>query len=251
MKIRRRTKRLTTGIALALLALGSQTVGLTTAGAAESAPLDLALCAPGQNTFTLAIDNAYYPLPVGRQLVLSGREQGRQIGLQVTVLDATESLYRGKNKVTTRVVGETEWYDADANGAIDAGETLIESSLNYIAQSGNGTVCYFGEAVDIYEGGVVVSNEGSWRADEQGHAPGILMPVAPVAGMTFQQEVAPGIAEDRATILATGSVTVPAGTFENALKVRDFNPLDGSRGVKWYAPNVGIAVDGPLELVSY
>ena len=77
------------------------------------------------------------------------------------------------------------------------------------------------------------------------------MPAQPEVGTTFQQEVAPGIAVDTATILAIGDVTVDAGTFVNALKVRDFNPLDGSRGIKWYAPDVGIVVDGPLELMSH
>jgi hypothetical protein len=110
--------------------------------------------------------------------------------------------------------------------------------------------CYFGEAVDIYEAGVVVSHEGAWRADARGNAPGIFMPADPQVGMTYQQEVAPGIAEDQATILSRGkSVTVPAGTFADTLKLRDFNPLDGSRGVKVYAPSVGIIVDGPLSLV--
>jgi len=218
--------------------------------AADGTTLDLALCAPDRNTFTLAIDNPYFPLLSG-QWVLTGKEQGASIGLRITVLDSTETLYRGKNRVTTRVVEETEWFDADPNGVIDAGEVLIESSLNYFAQTQSGTVCYFGEAVDIYENGVVVSHEGSWRADTRGNAPGIFMPAAPEVGMTFPQEAAPGIAEDRVTILAIGTVTVPAGTFANAIKVRDFNPLDGSKGVKWYAPNVGLVVDGPLELMSH
>ena len=250
MKTRRRTKRLTVAIALSLLALGAQIPGASIAAAAPETPLDLALCAPDQNTFTLVIDNAYFPLSVGDQWVLTGKEQGQTIGLRITVLDATESLYRGKSKVTTRVVEETEWLDTNASGTIDPGEALIESSLNYFAQTQSGTVCYFGEAVDIYEDGEIVSHEGSWRADARGNAPGIYMPAAPEVGMTFQQEVAPGIAEDTATILAIGDVTVSAGSFVNAIKVRDFNPLDGSRGIKWYAPDVGIVVDGPLELMS-
>jgi hypothetical protein len=58
--------------------------------------------------------------------------------------------------------------------------------------------------------------------------------------MTFQQEVAPDVAMDEATIVRTGStVTVPAGTFTDAITVRDFNPLDGSRGTKVYAPTLG------------
>ncbi len=198
----------------------------------------------------LAIDNPYFPLSVGDQRVLTGKEQGQTIGLRITVLDATENLYRGKNKVTTRVVEETEWYDTNASGAIDPGEALIESSLNYFAQTQSGTVCYFGETVDIYENGEIVSHEGSWRADTRGNAPGIYMPASPKVGMTYQQEVAPGIAEDTATILAIGDVTVAAGTFVNAIKVRDFNPLDGSRGIKWYAPDIGIVVDGHLELMG-
>jgi hypothetical protein len=235
-----------------LLSLVALLLGAASAKGAESSNLDLALCAPDQNSFTLAIDNTYFPLEVGQQWVLLGKEQGQTIGLRVTVLDATETLYRGKGRVTTRVVEEAEWADANENGLIDAGEDLIEVSLNYFAQTQDGTVCYFGEEVDIYEGGVVVSHEGSWRADAGGNAPGIFMPADPQVGMTYQQEVAPGVAEDQATIVSRGrTVTVPAGTFTDTIRVVDFNPLDGSKGSKVYAPNVGIIVDGPLDLISY
>jgi hypothetical protein len=69
---------------------------------------------------------------------------------------------------------------------------------------------------------------------------------------SFQQEVAPGVAEDRATIVDVGrSVTTPAGTFTDTIRVRDFNPLDGSRGFKTYARNVGLIHDGPLVLLNF
>jgi hypothetical protein len=126
---------------------------------------------------------------------------------------------------------------------------LIEVSRNYFAQTqDDGTVCYFGEDVEIYEEGEVVSTDGSWRADEGENAPGVFMPAEPEVGMTFAQENAPGVAEDQATIVATDvTVKTPADTFEEAIKVRDFNPLDGSHGFKWYAPGVGLVVDGPLS----
>jgi hypothetical protein len=214
-------------------------------------PLDPAVCAPDQ-TFSPTIDNVYFPLPVGQQWVYTGKEQGEQTGLQITVLNELQTLYRGRNAVTTRVVEEVEWLDANANGVIDPGEDLLEVSGNYFAQTQDGTVCYFGEAVDIYENGVVVSHEGAWRADEPGNAPGIYMPAEPQPGMTFQQEIAPGVAEDTATIVRMGSrVTVPAGTFTDTITVRDFNPLDGTKGTKVYARDVGLVIDGPLELVSY
>jgi hypothetical protein len=246
-----RLKRaLTAGTALAAIVL---IASMPAMGApASSTELDLALCAPRQNTFTLDIDNTYFPLPVGQVWVYQGNEQGQTIGLQITVLNETEDFYSGRRTVTTRVVEELEWEDANANGLVDADETLIEISRNFYAHTQDGTVCYFGEEVDIYEGGVVVSHEGAWRADDRGNAPGIFMPADPQPGMTYQQEAAPGIAEDTATVIRRGrTVTVPAGTFDDTITVRDFNPLDGSRGTKVYAPGVGLIVDGPLDLISY
>jgi hypothetical protein len=245
----RRKKALTVGMTL----VGAVATLMFTASPAAAQDLDLGLCAPRQNTFSLTIDNAYNPLPVDQQWVYQGREQGRTIGLRITVLNETEAFYSGRRTVTTRVVEELEWEDANANGLVDDGAaSLIEISRNFYAQTQEGTVCYFGEDVDIYEGGVVVSHEGAWRADDRGNAPGIFMPADPQPGMTYQQEAAPGIAEDQATVVRRGrTVTVPAGTFADTITVRDFNPLDGSRGTKVYAPNVGLIVDGPLELIQY
>jgi hypothetical protein len=241
--------------ALATAMLGAAALLVAPTASMSASPgteLDPALCAPDQNTFSLTIDNSYFPLPVGQQWVYQGKDKGQTVGLRITVLDATETLYSGRRSVTTRVVEELEWEDANANALVDAGETLVEVSNNYFAQTQDGTVCYFGEAVDIYEGGVVVSHEGAWRADERGNAPGIFMPADPQPGMTYQQELAPGVAEDRATIVRSGrTVTVPAGTFVDTIEVRDFNPLDGSRSTKVYARDVGLIRDVPLDLVSY
>jgi hypothetical protein len=159
-------------------------------------------------------------------------------------------LYSGRNAITTVVVEEVERFDLNANGVIDPGEPLIEVSRNYFAQTQDGTVCYFGEHVDIYEDGVIVTNEGSWRADEPGNQPGIFMPASPQGGQNFQQEVAPGIAEDQATIIGTGTYTLPDGTVVDTIIVRDFNPLDRSRGTKVYGFGVGLLVDGPVSLIS-
>lgn len=241
--------------ALATAALGAAALLVAATASMRASPgteLDPALCAPDQNTFSLTIDNNYYPLPVGQQWVYQGKDHGQTIGLRITVLDATETLYSGQRRVNTRVVEELEWEDANANTQVDTGETLIEVSNNYFAQTQDGTVCYFGEAVDIYEGGVIVSHEGAWRADDEGNAPGIFMPAEPQPGMTYQQELAPGVAEDQATIVRSGrTINVPAGTFVDTIEVRDFNPLDGSRSTKVYARDVGLIRDVPLDLVSY
>jgi hypothetical protein len=249
----RRKRALTAGMTLVSVIATLMFMASPTAAQSATTELDLALCAPRQNTFSLNIDNTYSPFPVGQQWVYQGREQGRTIGLRITVLNQTEDFYSGSRTVTTRVVEELEWEDVNANGLVDDGaESLIEISRNFFAQTQDGTLCYFGEDVDIYEGGVVVSNEGAWRADDRGNAPGIFMPSDPQPGMTYQQEVAPGVAEDQATVIRRGrTVTVPAGTFADTITVRDFNPLDGSRGTKIYAPHVGLIVDGPLDLIDY
>lgn len=245
---RRRAWMYGVGLAGFVLLLLTPTLAV---GAKPGTELDLALCAPDENTFSLTIDNSFFPLPVGQVWVLQGREQGQPIGLQITVLDETEDLYRGKKRVTTRVVEEVEWADTNPNGVIDGTEDLIEVSRNFFAQTQDGTVCYFGEEVDIFEGGVVVGHEGEWRADFRRNMPGIYMPADPQVGLTYQQEVAPAIAEDRATITRSGSFTVPAGAFPDTITVRDFNPLDGSRTTKVYAREVGLIADGPLNLSSY
>jgi hypothetical protein len=218
-------------------------------GPAIAAQLDPSLCAPDTNHFTTSITNPYFPLGVGQQWVFSGIDEGQTVGLQVTVLKDTQTLYSGR--VTAQVVEEREWVDTDADGRVDRREPLIEVSRNYFAQTQDGTVCYFGEAVDIYENGMVVSHEGSWRADEPGNAPGIFMPAQPKSGMSFAQEVAPGVAEDQATIVGTGTVTVPFGTFNDTIRVREVNPLDGDKGYKIYALGVGLIQDGPVSLIRH
>jgi hypothetical protein len=220
--------------------------------AGGTSTLDPSLCAPGKHTFTLSIDNAYFPLKVGQKWVFTGSEHGGRVGLQITVLPATKALFRGAKRVTTRVVEEREWADTNGNGRVDSREALIEVSRNYFAQNERGTVCYFGEVVDIYDGGAVVSRQGSWRADRPGNAPGIFMPATPKVGMRFQQERAPGVAEDTATVIARGIRTkVPAGTFTDTFVLRDRNPLDGSTGTKTYARGVGLLIDGPVKLVRH
>jgi hypothetical protein len=226
-----------TGVVLCVSVLA----GVTAAPSAQAQTLDLGLCDPRQHTFTTNITNQFFPLPVGQQWVYFGREEGDPIGLRITVLNETETFKFGQTTVTTLVVEEREWIDANRNGLVDTGEELLEVSRNFYAQTEQGTVCYFGEMVDIYENGEIVSHEGAWRADARRNSPGIFMPANPQEGMTFQQENAPGVAMDEATIIRVG---------KNTITVRDFNPIDESSGTKEYQAFIGLIRDGPLNLVS-
>lgn len=203
------------------------------------ATLQVAVCDPGAGPFTLTIDNPYFPLPVGRQLVLDGMEGSSVVHLEITVQDLTEDVAG----VTTRVVEERESADGE----------LVEVSRNYFAQAGDGTVCYFGEDVDIYEGGVIVGHDSAWRANGADMRPGIMMPAVPAVGVSYPQEVAPGVAEDMAAIAGIGeSLTVPAGTFTETVRTDEWSPLEpGVVEGKWYVSDIGLVVDDTLRLTSY
>jgi hypothetical protein len=200
--------------------------------------MGIEVCDPGSGRFTTEIDNPYFPSPVGSQIVLEGGGWFSDLLVRITVLDETRTVAG----VETRVVEEYEAEDG----------RVREISRNYFAQTREGTVCYFGEEVDIYDSdGKIVSNAGAWLADGATNVPGIFMPSSPEVGQAFPQEVAPGIAEDEATIVESGTVTeVPAGTFNDTLTIVDRNPLDGDQGAKVYARGVGLIIDGSTELTS-
>ena len=163
-------------------------------------------------------------------------DEGATILLIITVLDETEVVA----DVTTRVLEEMELVD----------DELIEVPRNFFAQAPDGTVCYFGEEVDIFEDGVIVSHEGAWRADEPGNQPGIIMLANPVVGDIYSQEDAPEVAEDQAEVQALGeTIVVPAGTFNDTLRTEDCNRLDGTTDTKVFVRDIGLAIDQDVQLL--
>ena len=107
------------------------------------------------------------------------------------------------------------------------GGKLKEATVDYFAQRRDGAVIYFGQRVDNYRNGKVVAHRGEWIAGRKKAKRGLFMPANPKVGQVFVQERAPGIAVDRSTVLAVGgTVTTPAGTFGNCMKVRDYAVLD-------------------------
>jgi len=201
--------------------------------------MDIGVCDPDTGTFTTEIDNPFFPLPVGHRIVLEGEEGGRDVVVRITVLDEIETVAG----VETRVVEEHE----------SEGGRLAEISRNFFAQTENGTVCYFGEEVDDFDAeGNVVSHAGVWRADDRGNRPGIFMPAELEVGQAFQQEIAPGIAEDQARVIELGERTgVPAGTFTDTATLLDRDVLSGGEDTKVYARGIGLIVDGPARMTSY
>jgi hypothetical protein len=178
----------------------------------------------------------YFILRPGFQLVLAGG--GAQ--LTITVLDETKRI----GDVLTRVVEERE----EENGQV------VEISRNFFAiDPKNGDVFYFGEEVDDYERGRVVRHVGAWLAYEGANKPGLIMLGTPRVGMRYFQEVAPGVAMDRAEVMSTTDrCSAPAGQFENCLVTRESSPLEPTVSEqKTYAPGIGLIQDQSLRLVRY
>lgn len=199
--------------------------------------LSIDVCASTAGPFSANITNRYFPMPVGQMLILE-EPGGAGSRVAITSLAETETVAG----VVTRVIHEYETEDG----------VLVEQSWNYFAQAADGTVCYFGERVDIYEGGVVVAHDGQWRADEGGFLPGIQMPPEPAAGTYHAQERAPGVAEDYANIVAIDElITVPQGTYTDTVRTSEWTPLEpGHLSGKSYAAGVGLLDDNGALLTA-
>jgi hypothetical protein len=179
--------------------------------------------------------NEYFVLEPGFQLVL----QGGDTKLQITVLDETKTV----DGVVTRVVEEKEWKDGQ----------LHEIAKNYFAMcEQTKDVFYFGEEVDFYENGKVVKHDGSWLAGN-GNRAGLMMAGMPKQKMKYYQEIAPGVAMDRAEILSLDETCkTPAGTFSKCMKVKEGSAIEiAATEYKYYAPMIGFVGDGSLKLVKY
>jgi len=199
--------------------------------------------------FSATIDNPLFPMSTLTSQVYEGEEtdpdtaETIEVRVEITVLPDDKTVA----SVKVLVVRDDAYEDGE----------LVESTLDYFAQHTDGSVYYFGEDVNNYEDGELKDHDGSWLAGDGNALPGVIMPPAPAVGDVFQQEKAPGIAEDEMTVLSvTESVTVPAGSFTDCVKTEDVNPLDANGHIefKFYCPDVGFVreefEEGSLELVS-
>jgi hypothetical protein len=112
-------------------------------------------------------------------------------------------------------------------------------------------VYYFGEAVDMYKHGKIVSHEGSWESGVSGAKFGLALPGSANVGDKYYQEQAAD-AKDRIEIVSLeDSIVTPAGKFVHCLKTKETSPLEpGVVEYKIYAPGVGLVKDDSLKLVS-
>ena len=187
--------------------------------------------------FVAVIDNPFWPMAVGNTWVYRETDaEGTEQKVEVTVTPETKEIIG----ITATVVHDVVSEDGD----------LVEDTLDWYAQDAAGNIWYLGEDTKEYEGGKVVSTEGSWTAGVDGAQPGIIMLAEPTVGTTYRQEYYQGQAEDAAEVLSLDEhVDVPFGTYDGVLMTQDYTPLDPDVVEnKFYARGVGpvqvIAVSG-------
>jgi hypothetical protein len=182
--------------------------------------------------FTTTIDNEYFPMKPGTTFLYEGKGEREEMSV-------THQTKKAMG-VECVVVDDRAW----------EGGQLIEKTYDWFAQDKEGSVWYFGEDTKEYEDGKITSTEGSWEAGVDGAKPGIVMPADPKVGESYRQEYYPGEAMDMARVLSLkASVTVPYGSFDEALETKEWTPLQpGFFEKKYYVRGVG-PLGNPADLV--
>ncbi|HVI87380.1 MAG TPA: hypothetical protein VM659_03705 [Dongiaceae bacterium] len=154
----------------------------------------------------------------------------------ITVTDATRRL-DGVNCVAVSDV------------SVQDGQ-VIEKTTDFYAQDNSGNVWYMGELTREFTNGHLTSKEGTWQAGHHHAAPGVIMLAHPESfiGVTYSQEDAPNVAEDRATNLTvhgTAPQTIPfsnggAQPYTNLLVTNETSLIEPTANEdKYYLKGVG------------
>jgi hypothetical protein len=202
----------------------------------------------------LRIDNAWFPLVPGTQMVLEGTaDQGNGPAPHRVVTTVTD-LSKLIHGIRTLVV-----YETDHN----AGQ-LIEAELAFYAQDDFGNVWNLGQFPKLFEGTGSLGAPDTWLSGVSDAEAGVLVPGRPLTGMArFSQGSVPSIGFlDCGEVAFTGqSACIRAsGCFTDVLVVDENSPLDAGAAIqrKHYAPGFGVikveAINDPevetLELVQ-
>jgi hypothetical protein len=242
-----RTRLITIGTVLAFSALPAAACGSDDGGGEPGRGANAVVSGEPKlpldpSRYSAKVDHPLMPLSSVGLKVLEGREGSTELRVRERVLERTRKVAG----VPVAIVDVKEYENGE----------LVEHTLDYFSQRRDGSVFYMGEHVDDYKDGKIVGHGGQWLAGKNGARPGLFMPAEPRVGQRFEQERAPGVAEDRSRVVALGrSLTTPAGSFEDCIKTKDFAPLDNQTEFKFYCPGPGLvreqAPETKVDLIRY
>jgi len=230
-----------TASAAALGSVAPSTSAPQTVAARNPAAMDAAI--PYQPVidpadFVDVIDNPYWSLTPGTSFEFKSANEQTKV-----VVTSERRTVMG---VSTVVVSDKVFADGK----------LTEDTSDWYAQDRAGNVWYFGEATLSYEDDPAGDPTGSWEAGVNGAQPGVVMLADPLGGDVYRQEFYAGEAEDLALVrYANGSITVPAGSYDDVLVTEEWSPLEPDIiELKYYAKGIGVVEErqifGGTELVK-
>lgn len=174
------------------------------------------------------ITNPWLPFTLGTTLTYTGMKDGQPTVDTYVVTNKKKMI----NGVAATVVLNT----------LRTGSREIEGTEDWYAQDKAGNVWYLGEATQTFDkNGKVLSTTGSWQAGKNGATGGLFMPASPKVGDSYYQEFYAGQAEDQYQVISLeGTITVPYGTFKNALVTQEITALEPTIvSQKYYVNGIG------------
>jgi len=195
--------------------------------------------------FTTPVQNPWFPLVPGTTYLYESQTADGLVRTEVTVT-GEQKLVDG---VSATVVHDVVWLDVDGGPTV-----LIEDTLDWYAADNMGNVWYLGESTveHLYDENWApngTSTEGSWEAGVDDAEPGFIMPADLHPGLAYRQEYAAGVAEDLAKVeRLNAKLSVPYGTFANALVTKEWTPLSpGAVERKYYVAGIGLVLTEELH----
>jgi hypothetical protein len=174
------------------------------------------------------ITNPLFPVSTQASVLFLGHVDGKPFRTEVTLLPNTRIVQWEGQRIETLV----SQYMAYLGGRIQ------EVAYDLYAQADDGSVWYFGEDVADFEGGAIVTKEGTWIVDKDG--PGaMIMPGDPKVGNAFRTENNPGIAFEQVTVMSVDrTLDGPLGPIHGGLVGQELH-MDGKTENKLFAPGYG------------
>jgi hypothetical protein len=182
--------------------------------------------------------NPYHPTRPGTQWIRAGTTEVGSRKVPHMVISTMTDVIR-----TIDGVQAVAMLDQSTDSA-----EISQVGFDYLALDKDGNVWILGGYTEEFEGGVFTNVENAFLGTETGGAPGILMPAAVTMDTprwyigTPGPEESPSVAEPVEVGITT---TVPFGTYENVLAIREGSIGEIDNEVKYYAPGVGVILNEP------
>jgi hypothetical protein len=204
----------------------------TSGGAPTHRPISAMDFDPANFGGSPTVDNRWFPLQPGTQLVWEGRALEGKDQIRRRVVFTVTDLTKEVDGVRVVVAWDLDYND----------DRLQEAELAFFAQDVDGNVWHLGQYPEEYEDGTIVKTP-VWIAGLEGARAGIAMKADPELNTpSYAQGWGPQVGwNDRAEAYRMGEQTcVPAGCYRDVLVTREFSRTEpGAFQLKYYAPGVG------------